>query len=222
MKNNISFHISNSDSIHIVPTSRWPLLCYLALPLGQSSTPKPALTTVQTFWMRHRSIQKWYCGSLNKRHHNNKQRHNNEHFHNNERENKTNNHIYQLPSMARCLHYCCSIADCNAAVFDTRLGSRSSIPLLVIGPCWPCWCLMIGPGQPDQDWWLVPDADRWKSLVQRQTSIFKVVLIAERAAAVTRLTAGDLTAANWSDFAIYILYNGRNIWSNSFHFHISY
>ena len=129
---------------------------------------------------------------------------------------------HQLPSMVRCLHYCCSIADCNAAVFDTRLGSRSSIPLLVIGPCWPCWCLMIGQGQPDQDWWLVPDADRWKSLVQRQTSIFKVVLIAERVAAVTRLTAGDLTAANWSDFAIYILYNGRNIWSNSFHFHISY
>ena len=136
---------------------------------------------------------------------------------------------HQLPSMARCLHYCCSIADCNAAVFDTRLGSRSSLP---------CWCLMIGPGHHYHYWWLVPvdpadawwlvqvnltkiDADHWKYLVHRQTSIFKVVLIAERAAAVTRLTAGDLTAANWSDLAIYLLYNGgRNIRSDSIHFHI--
>merc|ERR1719278_139044 len=30
----------------------------------------------------------------------------------------------QLPSMSRCLHYCCSLPLCNAAVFDTRLGSR--------------------------------------------------------------------------------------------------
>ena len=161
MKNNISFHISNSDSIHIVPTSRWPLLCYLALPLGQSSTPKPALTTVQTFWMRHRSIQKWYCGSLNKRHHKNKQRHNNEHFHNNERENKTNNHTTSFQAWR--------------AVSTTAVQSRTVTPLSLTRG--------LGPGHQYHCWWLVPvdPADAWWLVQVNLTKIgdWSLMLIVE-------------------------------------------
>ena len=130
------------ESLIVIPYTLCPrqddhYFAILLVPLGQSSTPKPALTTVQTFWMRHRSIQQWYWGSLNKRHHNNKQRHNNKHFHNNERESNKNNHIHTTSFQVW------------RAVSTTAVQSRTVTPLSLTRG--------LGPGHhyPADAWWLV-------------------------------------------------------------------
>ena len=169
-KKNIPFHISNSDPT-LFPRQDDHYFAILLAFLGQSSTPKPALTTVQTFWMRHRSIQQWYWGSLNKRHHNNKQRHNNKHFHNNEMESNKNNHIHTTSFQVW------------RAVSTTAVQSRTVTPLSLTRG--------LGPGHHYHYWWLVPvdPADAWWLVQVNLTKIgdWSLMLIVENLLVTDRL-----------------------------------